>query len=51
MARLMGLQFKIVYRRGRDYAAAEALSRVGHLMVIQAISSSLPLLPCGFRNC
>jgi hypothetical protein len=36
MSRLMGLQFKIVYRKGSDNHAADALSRVGHLMTIQS---------------
>jgi hypothetical protein len=30
MARLMGLQFKIVYRQGAENLAVDALSRVGH---------------------
>jgi hypothetical protein len=34
MTRMMGLQFKIVYRKGRENAAADALSRVAHLMAI-----------------
>ncbi|KAK1669332.1 hypothetical protein QYE76_057491 [Lolium multiflorum] len=32
IARLMGLQFKIVYRQGAENKAADALSRIGHLM-------------------
>jgi hypothetical protein len=32
----MGLQFKIVYRKGAENQAADALSRVGHLLTIQA---------------
>jgi phosphoribosylformylglycinamidine (FGAM) synthase PurS component len=38
MARLMGLRFKISYKKGVDNGAADALSRVGHLMVIQQCS-------------
>lgn len=38
MARLMGLQFKIVYRQGAENRAADALSRIGHLMTIHACS-------------
>lgn len=42
MARLMGLQFKIVYRQGAENLAADALSRIGHLMTIQARSEVQP---------
>jgi hypothetical protein len=34
MALMMGLQFKIVYRKGVENHAADSLSRVGHLMTI-----------------
>lgn len=42
MTRLMGLEFKIGYRQGKDNIAADALSRVAHLMAIQAVSSVQP---------
>lgn len=42
MTRMMGLQFKIVYRKGKDNLAADALSRVGHMMAIQAVSTVQP---------
>jgi hypothetical protein len=42
MARLMGLQFRIVYRQGAENHAADALSRIGHLMSIQACSVVQP---------
>lgn len=41
MARL-GLHFKIVYKQGKDNLAADALSRVAHLMAIQAVSVVQP---------
>jgi hypothetical protein len=36
MSKLMGLQFKIVYRKGANNLAADALSRFCHLMAISA---------------
>jgi len=42
MTRLMGLHFKIIYRQGKDNAAADALSRMAHLLAIQAVSSVQP---------
>jgi hypothetical protein len=43
MSRLMGLQFKITYRKGVENIAADSLSRVGHLMAIQACSEVQPV--------
>ena len=38
MTRLMGLKFRIVYRQGKDNIVADSLSRVGHMMALQAVS-------------
>lgn len=43
MARLMGLQFKIVYHQGKDNAAADALSQVASLLALQAVSQVQPV--------
>lgn len=43
MARLMGLQFKISYKKGADNLAADALSRVNHIMSIQVCSEIQPM--------
>jgi len=42
MARLMGLNFKIVYRKGKENIAADALSQVAHLFTLQAVSVVQP---------
>ena len=34
MTRLMGLQFRVVYKKGKDNGAADALSRAGHLITL-----------------
>src|SRR6185436_9749409 len=43
MARLMGLQFKIVYKLGKENVAADALSRMAHLRTTQIISEAKPM--------
>ncbi|KAK1607032.1 hypothetical protein QYE76_030705 [Lolium multiflorum] len=43
MARLMGLNFKIIYRKGAENHAADSLSRVGHLMAIQTCAEIQPV--------
>lgn len=40
MTRLMGLQFKVVYRKGKENHAAHALSRMVHMLALQAISET-----------
>jgi hypothetical protein len=42
MTRLMGLKFKIVYRKGKENMAVDALSRINHLFVLQAVSEVQP---------
>lgn len=43
MTRMMGLQFKVIYRHDKENAAADAFSRVAHLYAIQAVSSTQPV--------
>jgi hypothetical protein len=40
---MMGLQFKVVCRKGKENLAADALSRVSHLHALQAVSEVTPL--------
>ena len=42
MNRPIGLQFRVVYKKGTDNTAADALSRVGHLLALQAMSTLQP---------
>lgn len=42
MAKLVGLQFTIKYKKGIDNGAADSLSRVGHVLEAQTISSCKP---------
>jgi hypothetical protein len=43
MSRLMGLQFRIQYKKGVDNSAADALSRVTHVHQLLAISKVRPV--------
>jgi hypothetical protein len=42
MTRMMGLQFKVVYKKGKENITADALSRMSHMMLIQAVSEAKP---------
>jgi hypothetical protein len=42
MTKLMGLQFKIIYKQGKDNLVADALLRVAHLMALHAVSVVQP---------
>lgn len=40
MTKLVGLQFPFQYKKGCDNTVADALSRVGHLLVVSSTSQS-----------
>jgi hypothetical protein len=42
MSKLVGLQFTIKYRKGLENGVADSLSRVGHRLVTQTVSSCTP---------
>lgn len=42
MAKMVGLQYEIKYKKGADNGAADSLSRIGHLLDVQAISVCQP---------
>jgi hypothetical protein len=43
MARLMDLKFKILYKKGKENVAVDALSRVANVMALQGVSEVQPL--------
>jgi hypothetical protein len=38
MTKLMGLQFRVVYKQGKDNVVADALSRMAHVMAMTSVS-------------
>jgi hypothetical protein len=42
MSKLVGLQFRFQYKRGAENSAVDALSRVGHLLSVNALSVCQP---------
>uniref|UniRef100_A0A453D1X9 Integrase zinc-binding domain-containing protein n=1 Tax=Aegilops tauschii subsp. strangulata TaxID=200361 RepID=A0A453D1X9_AEGTS len=42
MSKMVGLQFMFRYKKGTDNGAADALSRVGHLLALDALSVCQP---------
>jgi hypothetical protein len=38
MSKLMGMQFRVVYKQGRENKVVDALSRIGHAMALTAVS-------------
>jgi hypothetical protein len=53
----MGLEFKIVYKQGKENTVTDSLSRVGYLMALQAVATvqavcvSCPPACDGAREC
>jgi hypothetical protein len=43
MTRLVGLNFTFQYKKGEDNKVADALSRVGHVFSLHAVSAGVPL--------
>jgi hypothetical protein len=43
MTKLMGLQFRVVYREGKENVAADALSRVRNAMVMHSVTKVQPV--------
>ena len=42
MTKLVGLQFSFQYKKGPENKAADALSRIGHVFALRAVSTSQP---------
>jgi hypothetical protein len=43
MSKLMGMQFRVVYKQGQENKVVDALSKIGHAMALTAVSEVQPL--------
>lgn len=43
MSKMMGMQFRVVYKQGKENKVADALSRVGYCMAISVVSAVQPV--------
>jgi hypothetical protein len=43
MSKLAGLQFKLIYQKGSENSATDALSRVVHYFHISTVSAVVPI--------
>ena len=43
MTKLMGLQFRVVYKQGKDNVVADALSRMAHVMAMTSVGEVQPM--------
>jgi hypothetical protein len=43
MTKLMGMQFRVVYKQGKDNVVADALSRMAHVMAMTSVSEVQPM--------
>jgi hypothetical protein len=43
MSKLMGMQFKVVYKQGKDNKVVDALSRVGYCMAVTVVGAVQPM--------
>jgi hypothetical protein len=43
MTKLMGLQFKVIYKKVKDYVVADALSQIFHVLSVSVVTEIQPL--------